>query len=360
MKVRAYPADVFGCGHFRLIWSCQLLQAAGHDVEMVAPGDRQLELRVQGEEVLDVVLGDDAPDVIVLQRVTHRFLAQAIPLLRGKGVAVVVDVDDDLSAIHPSNPAYDAMHPKNEMRTEPGRREPRRHSWRNLSLACQNASLVTTSTQGLIRRYAAHGRGRVIPNYLPDSYYGLSHEDSDVIGWPAALTSHPDDPSAVGGALARLTQGGAAFQVTGDPVGCGLAFGLSEDPSGLRDISITDWPAAVSRIGIGIAPLADTKFNQSKSWLKPLEMCALGVPWVASPSAEYARLNRMGAGMLAWKSRDWYRSLDLLRRDGVFRSELAGRGYEVAERLRLRDHVGELAEAWEWAYQLERGKVAAQ
>lgn len=357
MKIKVYPADVFGCGHFRLIWACEFLMAAGHDIELVPPGERQLELRVSGNEVTDVVLGDE--DVIVFQRVTHAFLAQAVPIIRAKGVAVVVDIDDDLSAIHPSNPAYAAMHPRNEMRLEPGRREPRRHSWHHLATACREATLVTTSTPGLIERYARHGRGQVIYNYLPEIYYGVPHEDSDLIGWPAALVSHPDDPSAVGGALARLTGAGAAFQVVGDPTGAGRAFGLSEDPQGILGVDVHQWPAEVARLGIGIAPLADTKFNRSKSWLKPLEMSALGVPWVASPSAEYARLHRMGVGVLADRPRQWYRHLDLIRRDAGLRNDLAGQGYEVAAGLRLRDHAWRWAEAWSNALELQRGSVGA-
>lgn len=343
MKITVYPADVFGCGYFRLIWACQLLQRAGHEINLVAPAARQLELYVDHEVVKDVVT--DA-DLIVFQRVTHSFMAQAIPVLREKGVAVVVDIDDDLASIHPSNPAYEAMHPRNERRREPGQREPSRHSWANMATACREATLVTVSTPGLMERYARHGRGRVLPNYLPDGYYSTPHTDSGVIGWPAALVSHPDDPSAVGGALARLTQDGAAFQVVGDPTGCGAAFGLSGDPSGLSGVTIDGWPAAVAGIGVGIAPLADTRFNACKSWLKPLEMSALGVPWVASPRAEYARLNRMGAGILAERGRVWYRELDRLRTSADYRAEVAGRGREVADRLRLRDHVGETWDAW--------------
>jgi hypothetical protein len=357
MKITVYPADVYGCGFFRLIWSAQLLRQAGHDVHVVAPAARQLPLHVDGETVKDVEIDSD---VVVFQRVTHRFMAQVVPILRAKGVAVVIDIDDDLASIHPSNPAYAAMHPRNEYQREPGAREPRRHSWANLAMACREATLVTVSTPGLVTRYAAHGRGRVIRNYLPDSYFGVEHADSDVIGWPAALVSHPDDPSAVGSAMARLSQAGAAFRVVGDPTGCGAAFGLSEDPSGLYGVDISGWPAAVAALGIGIAPLADTRFNACKSWLKPLEMSALGVPWVASPRAEYAYLASKGAGILAERGRVWYRELDRLRTSPEYRADVAGRGREIAETLRLRDHVGEVMDAWTHARALQDGtRVAA-
>lgn len=360
MRVRVYPADRFGCGYFRIIWASETLQAQGAEIEIVDPGERQLELRVHDEQVTDVVLGDDPPDVIVFQRVTHRFLAQAVPVIRAKGVAVVIDIDDDLTAINPSNPAYNALHPRNEYTAPPGQREPQRHSWHHLTAACREATLVTCSTPALKTRYAAHGRGRVIFNYLPDFYYKIPHEDSDVIGWPAALTSHPDDPSATGGAIARLVSEGARFMVTGDPAGVGAAFGLTEDPAGVAgNVSVFDWPRRVAEIGIGIAPLAGTKFNAAKSFLKPLEMSALGVPWVASPRVEYSRMHAMGAGLLAERPRVWYRELEQLRRSSELRSDLAGRGREVADRLRLDAHAGQWWDAWAYAHGLQRRKVAA-
>jgi hypothetical protein len=360
MRVRVYPADRFGCGYFRLIFASEILRAQGCEIELVDPGERQLELRVKDEVVHDVVLGDDPPDVIVFQRVTHRFLTMAIPLIRSKGVAVVVDIDDDLTSIHPSNPAYNALHPQNEYTAEPGRRDPRRHSWHHLSAACREATLVTTSTPALRTRYAAHGRGRVIWNYLPDPYYKTAHTDSDLLGWPAAIVSHPDDPSAVGGAVARLVSDGHRFHVVGDPTSCGQAFGTLSDPSGVGgNINIFEWPKRVAEIGVGIAPLADTKFNQAKSWLKPLELSALGVPWVASPRAEYSRLHRRGAGLLAERPRVWYRELGRLLGSAELRADLAGRGREVADGLRLDDHVGEWWDAWAYAAALQRGDLPA-
>lgn len=359
LKVTVFPADTYGCGFFRLIWVSRILAARGHDVTLVYPGQRKLEVYLDddGETVRDVGL---ETDVAVFQRITHSYMAQVVSVLRSKGTTVVVDVDDDLSSVHPSNPAYAAMHPSNERRVEPGQRQPRRHSWRNLSTACRDATMVTVSTPALLNVYARHGRGRVLPNYLPDTYYGVPHQDSDVIGWPAALSSHPDDPSAVGGAIARLVAAGTDFRIIGDPAGCGQAYGLTADPGGLSGVDINGWPAAVATLGIGIAPLADTRFNACKSWLKPLEMSALGVPWVASPRPEYARLHRKGAGLLADNPRRWYRTLEQLRHSPTMRAEVSAAGKEVAEGLRLANHAEEWLEAWSDAAQMQHGALTAQ
>lgn len=356
MRITVFPADVYGCGHFRIIWAANLLKEQGHDITIIRPGERQLELIVDKEVVRDVVLDTD---VVVFQRITHAWIAQAVPVLRAKGIAVVVDMDDDLTCVHPSNPAYAGMHPRNEWSVQVGQSAPHRHNWRHLSAACREATLVTVSTPGLMDVYARHGRGRVIYNHLPDSYFGVDHTDSDVIGWPAALVSHPNDPGELGGAMARLTADGADFRVVGDPTATGGAFGLLEDPPGLRGVDIHGWPAAVATLGIGVTPLADTRFNAAKSWLKPLELSALGVPWVGSPRAEYARLHARGAGVLADSPRRWYRELDRLRRSPELRADVAGRGREVAEGLRLRDNAWRWLEAWEHARSLQDGRSLA-
>lgn len=356
MKVAVYPADRFGCGHFRLIWVSRLLADAGHDVHLMMPDERDVKLKIDGDRVAGVL--DVDADVVVFQRLTHDWMAQAVPLLRAQGRAVVVDVDDHLGSIHPRNPAYDSFHPRRFMQRGPDGK-PHRHCWSNLTAACRDATLVTVSTPALIGVYAKHGRGHVLYNYLPDLYDNIPHTDSADLGWPAALASHPDDPGPTGGAVARLVAEGSRFRVMGDPTGVGAAFGLMTDPEGPgAHIPVEDWPRRVGEIGVGMAPLADTLFNECKSWLKPLEMSALGVPWVASPRAEYARLHRMGAGVLAERPRAWYRELSSLVHSEARRAEMSAAGLEVAAGLRLADHAWRWMEAWERAYAIQTGAAA--
>ena len=362
MKIKIYPADLTGCGFFRLLFPVDALRATGLrsdiEIEVRPPTERDLKLRMEGERVVEVV--DPEPEAVyVFQRLTHSWMAQAVPLLVHAGAAVVVDVDDDLGSIHPRNPAYEAMHPRNLLTRDPMTREVRRHSWKHLSDACRAATLVTVSTPALLARYAAHGRGRVLYNYLPEAYYDVPHTDSSVIGWPAALQSHPDDPAVLGGAVARLSVHPGDFQVVGDPVGMGAAFGLSADPPGRSHVDIGAWPGAVAQLGIGIAPLSDTRFNACKSWLKIAEMSALGVPWVASPRAEYTRLHRMGAGVLADTPRRWYRELLKLRESESLRRDRAEAGRAVAEELRLQAQAWRWLEVWSEAQAMRAGASAA-
>jgi hypothetical protein len=361
VKITVYPADSSGCGAFRLIWAAEQLRSEGHDVEVKPADKRDIALKISGNRRRDKdshteeVLGLEGTDVLVLQRITHQFMAEAVPILRRRGIAVVIDVDDDLSSIHPSNPAYSGYHPRNQWRIDRKSGEYSRNSWLHLKAACRDATTVTVSTPALLDIYATRGQGKVIYNHLPAHYFGVDHQDSDRIGWPASLVSHPDDPSALGGAMARLCADPGAFQVVGDPTGCGAAFGLARDPSGfINPISLLEWPHKIAdNIGIGIAPLADTRFNRCKSWLKPLELSALGIPWVASPRDEYWRLHRKGCGVLADTPRRWHRELKRLQGSPALRAELSAAGREVADGFRLEPNAWRWLEAWHGAHDHE-------
>ena len=130
------------------------------------------------------------------------------------------------------------------------------------------------------------------------------------------------------------------------------AFGLPVDQVEIAPgVDIGQWPSEIAKLGVGIAPLADTLFSRSKSHLKPLEMSACGVPWIASPTIEYVKLYKLGAGLIAPKPKDWYRLTKSLIEDPVRRSELSEAGRKVADSMRLVDHAWKWAEAWEQAYQ---------
>jgi putative intracellular protease/amidase len=354
VKVLVFPADSYGCGYHRLIWPVEVLRAQGHDVQVVPQEARQLQVHVNSiGQVVGVDLADEY-DVVVLQRVTHENLVGVIDVLRERGTAVVVDVDDDLSTIHPANPAWPMLHPRLEKDGAA-----KQHSWRNLDAACQAATLVTATTPALTARYAPHGRARVFANYLAAHYYGHERVDSDLVGWPASLASHPNDPDVVGSAVARLVDDGANFHVVSVASGVARAFSIRDETRITQVdgvVSLLDWPAEIAKLGIGIAPLADTKFNHSKSWLKPLELAAVGVPWVGSPRAEYRRLHELGCGVLCDKPSSWYGTLRRLRRDASWRADLSTVGRLVADELRLDKNAWRLWEAWSDALAIQRGQ----
>jgi hypothetical protein len=351
MRVYVYPADEFGCGKYRLIWPSEHLIKLGYDVRVRVGGDRDdfdAEITQDGR-VVRVGYPRDA-DVIVFQRITHRFLAQAVPLIRAAGVAVVMDIDDDLSHVPPSNPAYAAFHP----RKSPDSRTAD-HSWRETFTAAEASTLVACSTPALARIYGRRGNGRVLLNFVPEWYLDVPHEDSDLVGWGAGLHSHADDAPILGTSVARLMDRGREYcQIGGADRLRGL-LRLPRDPILLGPVDLDRYPWELATLGVGVAPLADSVFNQSKSWLKPLEMAAVGVPCVMSPRAEYRAIRQLGVGMLASRPRDWYATLDRLTKSPATRLELSAAGRLAAAELTIEQNAWRWWELWSEALELQRG-----
>lgn len=353
MKVHVYPADRYGCGCYRLIWPAQVLRAQGYDVTIIAPDDPTRSIggdldREQNFQLVNVTNVPDDVDVIVMQRLVMAQLSDAVPILRARGIAVVVDMDDDLTAIHPGNIAFTRLNPNNSQTPF--------FSWANAERACHRATMVTVSTDPLLRIYAPHGRGAVLRNMIPSHHLEIRHVDNETIGWGGSLHSHPDDVPVLGAAMMRLIkENGAQFLSIGDPDGIRQALRLPDEPPTYGPVNIGAWPFALADLGIGIAPLAHTsRFNQAKSWLKPLEMASLGVPWVASPGPEYRRLHELGCGVLAEKPRDWYRELRRLLDDPGRRAEQSTAGRAVARDLTIEGNAWRWMEVWADAWKIQR------
>lgn len=351
MRVCVAPADTHGCGWYRLLFAAQYLKSQGHDIQIILPTQRHhgLSGTMEDGKLIDVQVPEGV-DVMVLQRVTHGPVADAIPLMRAKGVAVVIDIDDDLDAINPTNPAWAALHPQSDTQ----------HDWATAALACRRATLVTVSTPALLRRYAPHGRGVVLPNCVPGLFLKLDRQDSPVIGWGGSVHSHPDDLQVTGTAVQRLMTEGHMFQVVGPGEGVKEALRLPREPLATGNIEIGDWAVNVARLGIGIAPLALTRFNTSKSHLKMLEYAAVGVPPVVSPLPEYERLHREhGVGVLAAKPSQWYRELRRLATDDTWRTEVSERSRAGAAQWTVEQHAWKWAEAWSDALRIQRAGASA-
>lgn len=105
-----------------------------------------------------------------------------------------------------------------------------------------------------------------------------------------------------------------------------------------------------------MAPLASTQFNTSKSALKIYEAMSVGVPWVASPRAEYRRVHAAcPAGLLVEGRKDWYRAVKQLMDDANLRQDLGEKGREYMKSQTVEGNSWRLWEAWERALKIQRG-----
>jgi hypothetical protein len=354
VKVYVLPADAYGCGFYRLIWPAVVLQSQGHDVEIMAPSKTSgfraaTTLNNDGEEVLTSVEIPQDADAVVVQRPAHPLQPQMINILRSNGIAVIVDMDDDMSCIHPENSAFHMYR----------HRSSTAFSWRYAGLSCRIASMVTVSTPQLAKVYGGHGRVRVLDNYVPAEAVGTPHLPTGAFGWAGTTKSHPNDPQVTGHMAQKLISEGYTFQVVGGDPLVKNAFRMQFPPLMTGSVKFADWiPTLATAMDVGWAPLASTAFNSSKSRLKPLEYMAAGVTWVGSPRAEYRKLHReAGCGFLAETPKQWYNWTKTLLGNESLRQEQVEAGYAYLQDQTYEANAWRWAEAWTDAITAERKRV---
>jgi glycosyltransferase involved in cell wall biosynthesis len=354
MKVYVLPADPYGCGHYRVVWPANVLNQQGYDVNVIPPnGNSGFLVKVSAnddgsQQLKEVMVPKDA-DVIVLQRPAHPLQPQMIKLMRARGIAVVIDMDDDMSSIDPDNVAYHTYNPRSGSP----------FSWKYAVESCREATLVTSTTRCLQKIYAKHGRGMILDNYVPAAYLDFPHTETGYFGWAGTTKSHPNDLQVAGNVYQRLIDEGFHFKVVGGPSNVKRAARLTGEVDHTFSVPLQNWARTIgAELSVGMVPLAPTTFNASKSRLKGIEYMAVGVPWVGSPREEYRRLAKeSGCGLLADTPKDWYTKLKLLLQDEVLRKEQgeAGRDYMKTETIQA--NAWRWMEAWTKAYETERGLV---
>lgn len=351
MKVYVLPADAYACGHFRLVWPADVLRKSGHEIVIIPPSNSsgflvKTERQPNGaEKIIGIQIPDDM-DILVIQRPAHPLQPQMIQIIRSNGIPVIVDMDDDMSNIHPNNAAFHMY--------RHGSPTPFSHKYAVES--CKWATMVTATTPPLLKTYAKHGRGRIINNYVPQAYLNIDHVDTGQFGWAGTLKSHPNDLQITRPAVQQLVDQGYPFMVTGDGIGVRGAAGLKEDPPATGTSNLENWARLLgASMDVGMVPLAPTAFNTAKSRLKGIEYMALGIPWVASPRAEYRQLQKeSGTGFLADSPKQWVSYVKQLMDDDVLRKEQAQAGLDYMKSQTYELNAWRWWEAWMDAYDWEQ------
>jgi glycosyltransferase involved in cell wall biosynthesis len=310
----------------------------------------------------------------------HREMALTFPILRSKGVAVVVDMDDNFDAIDRDNIAWFASEPCWHTEAE-ARRIATLHGGRVLAAkhtnhgwyllpdhpgrthrgwirdALAHVDLLTVSTPALAEHYSPFvksGRVKVIRNHLPARYCDIVRAPNPrpVVGWTGTIQTHPKDLDVVGDGVARAkAESDFELRIVGTGVGCRARWGVDPDvATGWRPIE--EYPTEYAQMDVALCPLNESEFNRAKSNLKALEAAALGVVPIMSPSEEYVRFHkRHGIGLIARTPGDWRRHIVRLVTDHELRARMAAHGRQVARSLTIEGNAHLWVDAWRSAVQ---------
>ncbi|MGY1741595.1 MULTISPECIES: glycosyltransferase family protein [unclassified Blastococcus] len=342
MKVLLSHTLFLGSLYHRMHAPAQAVREAFPDLEVeVVRGLTTTMVQRPGDEELSVGSVDArGADVVVVQLPKTEAMLQCLRLLQAQGIAVVVEMDDLLSAVPFGHGGHTALV---------------RSGAADIARQCAaEADFLTVSTPALLQEYGRHGRGMVVPNAVPRHLAELPpayERDPEVltVGWTGAASAHPYDLQTMESGLQQAldrTRGRSRFTIFGQADEAKKLLGLAEEPG--RIDFVQDVEGYLTAVGehfdIGIAPLRIDRFNTSKSWLKVLEYAARGVYAVRAPSAEY---DRLGLGRRARRPRDWAQLLTRALTDADHRREAAARDREQVLAGHLTEHTAPMwVDAW--------------
>jgi hypothetical protein len=342
VKVLLSATRFAGSRYYRVDEPARAVQEADLGVTVsVRHGLQTTMVQRPGDAALSIASVDaEDADVVVMQLPKTEAMLQCLRFLQGQGVAVVVEMDDLLSAVSYGHTSHRAL-----VRDGMGK---------FAQAAAQEADLVTVSTPALLTEYARHRRGAVVPNAVPRRTAELPPAferavDTATIGWSGSVATHPYDLQVMESGLQQALDragGRGRFVILGQAFDAQELLRLPEQPTEVPWIKDVDsYVRAVGELfDIGLAPLRADRFNTSKSWLKVLEYAARGVFAVRSPSAEYERL---GLGRRARVPRDWATSIAAAVHDPDRRREQAAADREVVLAQHLTEHTAERwVDAW--------------
>jgi glycosyltransferase involved in cell wall biosynthesis len=301
MKVLGLAADNGGCGFYRLRAPAEEAAKLGVDISIESGLDVTAHTDADGMVTVQEIKVD--VDLIICQRPLDNSMTAVIKQAKRQGIATMVEIDDDFSTVHTQNVAHSAMIGKTAG-----------HQW--VDTAASIADHVSISTPQLAK-YARHGRYSVLRNCVPSSIFDTPQQKSNQswprVGWTGTVQTHPTDLQETKGRIGEvLKANGLPFNVIGDGSQVATHLRLDRD----TEVFATGWvdldmyyQYVYSFIDIGIVPLELSPFNQAKSALKGLEYAALGIPFVASPTREYERLEAYGIGKTAQSPGEWKKHL---------------------------------------------------
>ena len=307
LTIACVPHNTDGSGYYRLYLPFKELGVNSlHICAAAPPGE------VPTPEQLEGV------DVLALQRPAGRSGTRLLERYTGHATKLVYETDDDMLNVDSSG----LPHLAGEQQRESVRR-------------CLRLADMVTVTNGYLADTVSpyNDNIKVLPNHVKAGLLTLNRPKADrlTIGW-AGGTSHLVDMIEIADPLRQVLAANPA---------AGMHF-IGHDLSPLLgDLrSRAHWTCWQHDVGayyklvdfdIAVAPSADIPFNRAKTWLRALEMAAMGIPVVAANRLPYSEFVIDGkTGWLVNSPDEWEARLADLVNDPAMRAEMGAAGREQA------------------------------
>ncbi|MDI6786888.1 MAG: hypothetical protein QME51_00760, partial [Planctomycetota bacterium] len=375
MKIAIYASENTGIAYWRVWNPAKYLRLGGdevwrfpHKIIGVPLGIKDEPTTVKGRLIGSFERHGEWADLLVFQRprlVMNTAIQAALRKTYNK--PVIAEVDDDITAIHKSSPAYRyykkykpediyetiiipledewkfSQNPKiakriveqyinideKKLKLTLKKEGAEDCQWVGLKWI-KEADAVTVSTQALKELYSQYNKNiYVLPNSIDfklweaeekqyRKYHPKKEKKNITIGW-AGGNSHSEDTALITEAMGKVLKKypNVRFQFTlfksKELIRLWQEFPKQIIP--VAGVPIVQWVSKFisQELDIGIAPLVDSQFNSGKSSLKFLEHSALKIPMVLSPVRPYLEaVKDSETGFFAETTDDWVDKLSLL------------------------------------------------
>jgi hypothetical protein len=285
--------DTPNCAVWRCIWPASAIYLTENNSAAVTTVEKFL-----SGESNDLAR---AADLIVLQRNLYGPAIARLAYWKAHGKAVVLDIDDSLEDIYPTNSAY-PFWIEGKMLSASGQLASRSGgpALSEFLEALPMLHAATMPSKTLRYRLSKHLPCYYLPNFPETTHYLMHAErvalrtprptDSVIIGWGGS-SGHMESftRSGIIPALHQVLEArpNVTLALQGDPR-IGSLFHL---PAGrvivLPWSDFDAWPKTICSFDIGLAPLAG-EFDAYRSWAKVVEYMLCRVPCITSNSPAYA------------------------------------------------------------------------
>jgi len=239
---------------------------------------------------------------------------------------MIMDTDDNVRHVRPSNPGYQGYQPGAEAL-----------HWNKVAFA-KVFDAITVSTDNLKEFHKKeHPKIYVLPNSIDFTHFNLEGKKStdgkiriDFNG----SGSHYESMMIIKKPIIEIMKkyDNVLFSIPKI-----FKSHFEDVPKEILDrmtfypwMKLKDFPKDMAErsVDIGLAPLADNNFNRAKSNLRWMEYSALKIPVICSPVEAYKCVEDGKTGLVAKEREQWYNSIEKLILNESLRKKLAENAYK--------------------------------
>lgn len=322
LKIYFHISENSGVGYYRQYLPALKLREHGLADTMISDfkwgiGDH---VEPNGKFLLEILNWADM--VVVGRKDQGEFYAQWGGLKELFNFPIVMDTDDNINHVRPTNPGYQGYFPGSEAQV-----------WNKYGMA-KVFDAITVSTTNLKDWYKKYNpKIFELPNNLDvkwwDGVEKTTIDDEFIRMAFIGSAAHGEGMTHIKKPVLDILEKHKNVKFLVSKMFASI-FGDHPRVEGIEWIKLEEWPEKYKKLGIdiGLAPLADNLFNRGKSNLRWMEYAIQKIPTIVSPVEAYSCVRDGVDALVAKEPSDWFDAMEKLILDKELRIKMGTTAYE--------------------------------